>query len=718
MAVSSAHLRPVDSRSFEFGDFRLEPATRQLLRGSAAIPLAPRTFDLLLTLVENRHRVLEKDELLRRVWSDAIVEESNLSQQVFVLRRALGDAQETPRFIATVPRRGYRFVGDVREVASTRPAAMVAAVVAPPAAPKRQVWLTATGVVLVATSLIPAGRIATRALSRPSAAAPPTFHRLTYRGGGIDRARFTADGRSVVIAARWQGDVNQLFITPVNESAVRPLGIDRARVVRVAPTGDAAVLLDGDAPGKVALARVPLAGGGPRVLVDDVQAADWAPEIDRFAIVRRAAGRARVEYPAGTALYEAAGWIDAIKISPDRDSVAFLEHPVMNDTRGALRVVDRQGRTRVASPESAAAFGAAWTPKGDEVWFGTSDGRISTISAIDMSGRQRDVYRGPNGLILQDMVSDGRVLVTQFNLESGIAWRPREARDRDLSMFSVTRASALADDGRTLLFTVEDQGAAFPSYATYLETTNSSGPVLLGEGSAQGLSPDGRWALSIVLSKTPHLVLIPTSAGVNRAIPAGPVEQIHQAQWLPDGQRIVFAGNEKGKGIRVYVQSAFSGSPASAITPEGYSIDPQGVSTDGRFVLCFAENRPPSRCSIDGGAIEPLAGVTAADKPVRWDANGRVLYVFRRGASPMRIFAVDTRTGERTLWKELPASARGSIPPGGRTAAVRHARCRVVRDQSRTRDERSISRRRAALTSSSPRRSSPASADAAGSSTG
>src|SRR6185295_8205729 len=99
--------------SYEFGPFRLEPATRRLLRAGEALPLTPKAFDTLLLLVQNNERVVEKEEVLRRIWPDAVVEESNLAQNVFTLRKTLGDTPEGARFIATVPRRGYRFVASV-----------------------------------------------------------------------------------------------------------------------------------------------------------------------------------------------------------------------------------------------------------------------------------------------------------------------------------------------------------------------------------------------------------------------------------------------------------------------------------------------------------------------------------------------------------------------------------------------------------------------------
>jgi DNA-binding winged helix-turn-helix (wHTH) protein/TolB-like protein len=103
-------------RLFDFGSFRLDPATRQLLRAGEPVHLTPRVFDTLVFLVEHRGRVLGKDELLAAVWPGLVVEENNLGQAISKLRQALGEAPGDNRFIATLPGHGYRFVADVTEV--------------------------------------------------------------------------------------------------------------------------------------------------------------------------------------------------------------------------------------------------------------------------------------------------------------------------------------------------------------------------------------------------------------------------------------------------------------------------------------------------------------------------------------------------------------------------------------------------------------------------
>src|SRR5688572_173710 len=104
-----------DSHSYEFGRFRLKTAERILLREGELVPLTPKVFDILITLVENRGQVVAKDDLMKRVWPSTYVEEGNLTQNISLLRKALGESPGGVQFIETVPRRGYRFVGDINE---------------------------------------------------------------------------------------------------------------------------------------------------------------------------------------------------------------------------------------------------------------------------------------------------------------------------------------------------------------------------------------------------------------------------------------------------------------------------------------------------------------------------------------------------------------------------------------------------------------------------
>ena len=106
-------------RLFEFGPFRVDPEKELLLRGDETVPLTPKTFQILLVLIRHSQEVVTKDDLLKMVWPDTFVEEANLSRNIFLLRKALGESPQDHQYIVTVPGRGYRFAEDVKLVPST-----------------------------------------------------------------------------------------------------------------------------------------------------------------------------------------------------------------------------------------------------------------------------------------------------------------------------------------------------------------------------------------------------------------------------------------------------------------------------------------------------------------------------------------------------------------------------------------------------------------------
>src|SRR5436190_6395278 len=103
------------SSLYAFGEFRVDVQNRMLRRGEGSIALTPKAFELLLLLIQHSGEVVSKDELMQTIWPDSFVEESNLTQTVFMLRKALGETS-TQRYILTVQGRGYRFAPEVKAV--------------------------------------------------------------------------------------------------------------------------------------------------------------------------------------------------------------------------------------------------------------------------------------------------------------------------------------------------------------------------------------------------------------------------------------------------------------------------------------------------------------------------------------------------------------------------------------------------------------------------
>ena len=143
------------------------------------------------------------------------------------------------------------------------------------------------------------------------------------------------------------------------------------------------------------LARLPLGGGAPRPVLDSIQYADWAPDGKDFAVVRfvPASHVYRLEYPVGKVLYETAGWISHPRFSRDGKRIAFLDHPVFGDDKGAVAVVDLEGHHKQLGSGYGSVQGVTWSPDGDEIWFNAiAEGVHRSLYAVTLGGRERSLY--------------------------------------------------------------------------------------------------------------------------------------------------------------------------------------------------------------------------------------------------------------------------------------------------------------------------------------
>jgi len=145
-------------RFYDFGPFRLDWASKVLLRGQQIVPLTPKVFDTLLVLIQNQGTVISKDELIRAIWPDTFVEESNLAQNISVLRKVLAQSDDGKSYIETVSKRGYRFAAEVRiveEAASAElPPVVDSSGSSSPGRPRpRRILILAAGVALVSAAL-------------------------------------------------------------------------------------------------------------------------------------------------------------------------------------------------------------------------------------------------------------------------------------------------------------------------------------------------------------------------------------------------------------------------------------------------------------------------------------------------------------------------------------------------------------------------------------
>jgi Tol biopolymer transport system component len=534
------------------------------------------------------------------------------------------------------------------------------AVTPAPAARRLPLWLVGVVLLLVAAA---AGFFAGKPFWTPPL---PSYHRLTFRRGMIVNARFAPDGHTVVYSASWSGNPTETFTMRSEDPESPPLDLAKADLLSVSSTGEVAILLSAQ---RVAwfvsrgtLARMPLGGGTPREVLEDVQQADFAPDGTKLAVVRYVGGRNRLEYPIGHVLYETTGWISHPRVSPKGDQIAFMDHQLQWDNRGWVAVVDMTGKKTTLTGEWSGQEGVAWTPDGKEIWFTASRaGEATAVYAVTLSGRERVVARAPGFLVVHDISRDGRVLLSRGHISTGmIALPPDDARERDLSWLDFGSVRDLSADGKTFLFDQTGEGSG-ANYATYLRRTDGSPAVRLGDGSAAGLSPDWKWALTI-LHTPPQLILLPTGAGEAKNLERHSIEQYGgEASWFPDGKQVVFTGREPGRAMRCYVQDIDGGQPR-AITPEG--VTGTAVSPDGKFIVAGAEGQKKALYPVEGGGPQNISGLDDRDRIIRWSADGRSLFVYRYGEVPTKIYRLDLSTGRKEFFKEIvPSDPAGVVRP-------------------------------------------------------
>jgi Tol biopolymer transport system component/predicted Ser/Thr protein kinase len=538
----------------------------------------------------------------------------------------------------------------------------VAAPVAGEGARSRTPLLVGASVAVVVALIagLAAGRFL---LQRPAESSSlPVYHPLTFRRGMVHAARFAPDGKTIIYSAAWEGKSLQLFTTRPESPESHELEPAGADVLAVSSLGEMALSLASHPVAQFlysgTLARVPLVGGAPREILNDVEWADWSPDVNNLAIVRQEQGRHRLEFPLGKVLYQADGWIGHIRISPKADTVAFIDHPQLGDDGGAVAAVDLAGKKTTLSTGWDSIQGIAWSRGGDEIWFtATRTGGDRSLYAVDLAGTTRLLARVPGELTLLDVGRDGNVLLTRGNDRAGIiGLAPGDAKERDLSWLDWSVPGDLSADGRTVLFGETGEGGG-PKYAVYLRKTDGSPAIRLSEGIGAALSPDGRWALARPNVTPSPLVLLPTGVGEAKPLTHDAINHLW-ARWLPDGKRIVFSGNEAGHGFRLYVESPGEGNPRP-ISPEG--VNPSVViSPRGDFAASVGPDHKVYLYPVASGQPVLVPGTEPEEAPTGFSADGQFLYVFRFGVIPARVYEIELSTGKRKLWKELvPADAAG-----------------------------------------------------------
>ena len=540
-----------------------------------------------------------------------------------------------------------RDLATIRDRIAESSASMELSPVAPSARRRAGVaWALVTAAALISGAFL--GRSLSREHPRPLA----TFHQVTFREESIQTARFAPDGQTIVYGTVREGKPFELFSTRVGSLQSRPFGLN-ADILSISSTAEMAILLGGPVlPGT--LARVPLAGGAPREVLESVRGADWSADGKSLAVVRVAGGKESLEFPSGTVLFESTGFIGRPYVSRKGDRVLF------RDGR-SLSIVDPT-RKVTAVGESLSPSGYGWSPDGEEVWMTVAVGSTTEVRAVLPGGRERVIATLAGTFLLQDVAPDGRILADRLAQRARmVALASGVSRETDLSWLDASIPADISSDGKAVLFTETGVGGGGGG-VVYLRPTDGADAIRLGEGHALALSPDGKWALS---RRGEQTILLPTGPGQPRPVASTGVDFERGATFLPDGG-LLLSGGSPGHAIRLYALEIAGGEPRP-FTPDGVYL-PEGahtVSPDGKLVAAsdlLGKWSVYPIAAAAAGAPRPIAGLLAHEKPIRWSADGRSLFILAEAGVLSRL---GVASGRREVIKEFrPQSLVFPTPDG------------------------------------------------------
>lgn len=634
---------------YEFGLFRLDPVERLLLRNGERVPLTPKVFETLVALIEHRGHLIEKEKLIKLVWPDSFVEEANLTNNVSTLRKALGEGENGATYIETIPRLGYRFTAQVREVprlvtalvverhsltrieseereidsAAPSPDATVAAG-AMSKSHTRQQWsgaFVAVALILV-VSVIAIGiywLIASRSKEKALSTVPfreIEISRLTT-SGKTTHAAISPDGKHVAHVTE-DAEGNSLWVRHIAApSSVRVAGPAPSEYgwVTFAPDGDSVyyVALDRDK-GDTTLYRVPVLGGPSSMAAYDTGPVDFSPDGKQIAFVRpdKTESRLLVASNDGAnerilatrrqpeffwAIWQAPAW------SPDGKMIACKVR--LNDERGQYETV--MG-VNVVDGSQTPLTSKRWNYTGQAVWL--ADGSGVLVAASENA--------------------TAPVQVWHIALKNG----------------EVTRITNDLNDYHDLSLTADS------SRLVAVQDHSVSSIWVAPEGDlsrAQQVASDAGW--------------------------------ITEMAWTPDG-RIVYRSNAGGS-ADIWLMNA-DGSNAKQLTVDARASRGLAVSPDGRYIF-FASDRAGSfniwRVDADGSNLKQLTGGDGEFFPQSTPDGQWVVYQRGELLEP-RLWKVPPDGGEPIRLTETRAQ-RPAVSPDGALIAYHYLDPDV--DQSRWR---------------------------------
>ncbi len=639
---------------YEFGPFRLDLDGRVLSREHQALPLPPKTFDLLVLLVQSPGRAFSKQELMNALWPDTFVEEANLSFQISVLRKALGE--DGARWVETVPKHGYRFSAEVRatipsDKSSIQP--VTSARDEPSSVMQKRgtgkVWLAgaavAAALLVVATFLTivrerrPAGVKTSPALAVPLTAYPgderapslsPDGSRVAFSWNGPAQ-----DNYDIYVKLAGPGEPVQLTTSPARDEspAWSPDGRFIAFIRFFTPDSRSSSASSPNTPADLVV--IPAHGGAEKTIatvfpppippsVRPISNLSWTPDGGWLAF----GGTTSPNGPRGIwlmaldgseqrRLTEAARHDHSPVVSPDGRYLAFLRSPTVG--RHAIFLVPLtsdpapSGSPRQLTADDPGVLGLAWTPDGRDLVFSSGGhlgvSRTAKISAVSRSNR----------IPIPEFLTFGEQ-ATGISI-AGARRLVYSAQSRDTTLYEL----ALRGPSATPV------ALAPPFSSTFDEQTPH-------------YSPDGnRLAFASTRSGTEEIWIANRDGSNPLQLTSMGGPQCSNPQWSPDGRSILFDSRRAGS-ADLYLLQPDTGKLTQLTDHSGYEGEGRW-SRDGRSIY-FASNRTGRdevwRMPAAGGAPDQMTrqgGIGAIESP-----NG-FLYYAKSAGSPSSIWRVPIAGG-------------------------------------------------------------------------
>lgn len=487
------------------------------------------------------------------------------------------------------------------------------------------------------------------------------FQRITFRKGFILGARFMPDGRNVLYQASFEGGPSRIYLAVPGNPESRDLGIDASLG---AVSAKQELLLFTGPSGEYSSSRLSIgsiSGGLSRPLLDDVLAADWAPDGESMAVLRRVNHQNQLEYPVGHVIADKIAWpLWMIRVSPDGGSVVIPTR--YNGTAVALNVVYKDGKSHFlgqVSGQNATGESSSlcWSPKGDEVWFRSFDtAEDGTVYAVDMKGHKRVALNLPARVKFYDISRNGDALLSAGSSQVGILGvGPGSTTERDLSCLDSAAVAGVSDDGQVMVANVVGESGTAKG-SIYLRKTDGSPAIRVGDGHAYQISGDGKWisGYQIQPDGARRFVMLPTGPGEAVPVDVPGVKYTVVHGFLGDDQYLV-TGQKLDRKWQSFVWDKATGS-VRPISPPGI---PDSllyfVSPDRKQALMQGPDRKWMVYRVDGGPAQEVHGIESLEVPVGWRSDNRSIYVrpSRESSDSIPVSIVDIATGKRTPWKVI-----------------------------------------------------------------